>query len=133
MSPEIRIGDTEREAAVAALGEHYAAGRLTKQEYDERADVAWTARTQADLRPLFADLPAPGMRPVGGPTPPASDARRRAPRRHGPRLPVLPMVLVVLGLVLLTHGPWLLFLLIGLFCWSRWARWSRPTPPGWRR
>ena len=34
--PELRIGDAEREAAVTALGEHYAAGRLTKDEYDER-------------------------------------------------------------------------------------------------
>ena len=37
--PELRIGDAEREAAVTALGEHYAAGRLTKEEYDERADA----------------------------------------------------------------------------------------------
>ena len=37
--PELRIGDDDREAAVTALGEHYAAGRLTKEEYDERADA----------------------------------------------------------------------------------------------
>ncbi len=31
MSGELRIGDTEREAAVAALSEHFAAGRLNKE------------------------------------------------------------------------------------------------------
>jgi hypothetical protein len=40
---EMRIGDAEREAAVTALGEHFAAGRLTKEEYDERSGRAWTA------------------------------------------------------------------------------------------
>ena len=54
---EPRIGDAEREAAVTSLGEHYAAGRLTKEEFDERSDQAWAARTAAGLWPLFADLP----------------------------------------------------------------------------
>ena len=57
--PELRIGDDDREAAVTALGEHYAAGRLTKDEYDERAERAWEARTMSALTPLFADLPRP--------------------------------------------------------------------------
>ena len=33
--PSLRIGDAEREAAAQALGEHYAVGRLTRDEYDE--------------------------------------------------------------------------------------------------
>ena len=53
----MRIGDAEREAAVTALGEHYAAGRLTLEEYDERTSRAYAARTLADLWPLFRDLP----------------------------------------------------------------------------
>lgn len=133
MTPEIRIGDAEREAAVAALGEHFAAGRLTKDEYDERADVAWAARTHADIRPLFADLPAPGVRTPDPRSPATPDVPTDRSRRHGPRLPVVPLVLVVIGLVLLTHGPWLLFLVVGLFCWSRWSRSTRPVPPTWRR
>src|SRR4051794_41885231 len=69
--PEIRIGDAEREAAVTALGEHYAAGRLTKEEFDERAGIAWTAKTNSTLWPLFADLPRPqaGPRPTQAPSP----------------------------------------------------------------
>ena len=54
---QVRIGDAERESAVTALGEHYAAGRLTKDEFDDRAGVAWSARTSGDLAPLFTDLP----------------------------------------------------------------------------
>ncbi len=42
-------------------------GRLTVDELDERIDVAYAARTYADLEPLTRDLPAdqsPAVRPV---------------------------------------------------------------------
>src|SRR3954466_8119673 len=75
----LRIGDAEREAAVSALGDHYAAGRITREELDDRTSVAYAARTEAELWPLFADLPAaarpargssprPGPRPAGRPS-----------------------------------------------------------------
>ena len=48
-----RISDGDRDAAVQALGEHYATGRLDKAEYDERVDLAWAARTNLELPPLF--------------------------------------------------------------------------------
>lgn len=54
---ELRIGTAERERAAAELGEHLAAGRLTTEEFDERVQRAYQAKTAADLRPLFADLP----------------------------------------------------------------------------
>ena len=72
---ELRIGDADREAAVRALGEHYAAGRLTKEEFDERADPAWAAKTGSALQPLFADLPRAQ----------ASHPRRPGGRRTGDR------------------------------------------------
>lgn len=64
--PSMRIGDDERHAAAAALGEHYAHGRLEAHEYEERVTAAYTARTAAELERLFADLPrpAPVMPPV---------------------------------------------------------------------
>ena len=55
---EPRIGDAERDAATARLGDHFAAGRLEHEEYDERLDAIWSARTRADLDQLFWDLPA---------------------------------------------------------------------------
>lgn len=65
-----RIGNGEREAAVAALKVHHTEGRLDSREYEDRSLEARQARTWADLDPLFADLPEP--RPVPGAVPPAS-------------------------------------------------------------
>jgi hypothetical protein len=93
--PALRIGDAEREAAVAALGDHFAAGRLTSDEFDARTSAAYAARIGPDIDVLFADLPAP--RPVTTPHPPV--ARRRAP------LPVIPIIaLLVLVIVAAAHG-----------------------------
>jgi len=58
-SDELRIGTQEREDAARALGEHFADGRIPVDEYEERVGQVFEARTRADLRPLFADLPAP--------------------------------------------------------------------------
>jgi TM2 domain-containing membrane protein YozV len=62
----MRVGDDERRAAAASLGEHYAHGRLDAQEYEERVTAAYTARTAGELERLFSDLPrpAPIMPPV---------------------------------------------------------------------
>jgi DNA-binding PadR family transcriptional regulator len=49
--------DADRERAVARLGEHFAEGRLTRAELDERLTTALSARTADDLRRLMADLP----------------------------------------------------------------------------
>ena len=59
-----RIGDAERDRAVEYLQEHMAQGRLDGTEFDERLTRALQARTEADLQPLFDDLPEP--RPPSG-------------------------------------------------------------------
>lgn len=64
-SAEIRVGDTEREAAMTALGEHMGAGRLDVDEYGERSAKVVAAKTRGELLEVFADLPDP--RPVFGP------------------------------------------------------------------
>lgn len=53
----LRIGDAERNRVTEALHEHYAQGRLTREELDERLDATLAAKTFADLRPITADLP----------------------------------------------------------------------------
>jgi hypothetical protein len=53
----VRIGDVERDRAIASLGDHFAAGRLTAEEFELRMDHALKARFNEDLEPLFADLP----------------------------------------------------------------------------
>ncbi len=68
----LRIGNAEREQAVAALAEHYSAGRLETDEYTERVGRAYAARYHADLDALFADLP-----PLAPPAPAQLPARPR--------------------------------------------------------
>ncbi|GAA1117068.1 hypothetical protein GCM10009630_13510 [Kribbella jejuensis] len=64
----IRIGDREREDAVKRLGEHYEAGRLTAEEHSDRVDQVLKAKTEADLREPFADLPGPHQASTSGGT-----------------------------------------------------------------
>ncbi|QFY11448.1 DUF1707 domain-containing protein [Nonomuraea phyllanthi] len=61
---DLRIGDAEREQTMAALREHFAQGRLTHEELDERLDQALAAKTARDLATVTADLPGP--RPAPG-------------------------------------------------------------------
>jgi Domain of unknown function (DUF1707) len=56
---DLRIGDAERDAAMAQLREHFAAGRLTFDELTERIDLALAAKTQGQIARLMADLPRP--------------------------------------------------------------------------
>lgn len=56
-APTVRIGDAERDNACSLLASHFAAGRLTQDEYEERSAKAVTARTNTDLRLLLIDLP----------------------------------------------------------------------------
>ena len=55
---EMRVGDAEREAAAAELREHYASGRLTLDELNERIDKVFAAKTRGDLNVLMTDLPS---------------------------------------------------------------------------
>jgi hypothetical protein len=104
----LRIGDAERERAAAELGEHFAEGRLANDEYDERLDAIWTARTGADLAPVFEDLPQRRTEPVPAPT------TRRGGRSR--RLPVLPVVAVLVALSILTDALfWLLIFVLMAF------------------
>jgi hypothetical protein len=53
----VRIGDADREAIAAQLREHYADGRLTLDELNERLDQTFAAKTKADLNIVMRDLP----------------------------------------------------------------------------
>ncbi|WP_165977588.1 DUF1707 SHOCT-like domain-containing protein [Nonomuraea diastatica] len=57
---DLRIGDAEREQTMAALREHFAQGRLTHEELEERLDRTLAAKTARDLVSITADLPGPG-------------------------------------------------------------------------
>jgi hypothetical protein len=93
---DLRIGDAERDATIAALREHFAAGRLTLDELTERIDGALAAKTQRQIDALTADLPK--LRPYW-PT----------PRQQHPE-PSDTGRLVVLMVLLFAIGAWLLMM-----------------------
>jgi DNA-binding transcriptional regulator YhcF (GntR family) len=53
----VRVGDADRDAVAAQLRDHYADGRLTHEELNERLDQAFAAKTTADLNTVMRDLP----------------------------------------------------------------------------
>ena len=60
----VRASDGERDQVVALLQRHFADGRLTQAELEERAGAALAARTRDQLRALTADLPGADVRPA---------------------------------------------------------------------
>jgi len=54
---DTRASDAERDQAVAVLSEHFQAGRLTQEDFEDRSGRALQARTGVDLSVLFTDLP----------------------------------------------------------------------------
>ena len=112
---QLRIGDAEREQAAAALGEHYAQGRLTADEHAERLDQIWAARTRAELQPVFRDLPDPARRTT--PARPAAAAATSGAVRAGraARRLLLAVLAVLVVLTVLTHLPFV----AGRCSWSR--------------
>lgn len=120
--PRMRIADSDRERAMADLAGHYAEGRLDHEEYDERLDAIWTARTRADLALLFSDLPR-----LPAPLPPRP--KPAAPRRPSAwqRVPLLPVLAVLIVLSLLTEAPF--WLLVFPLMFLRGRRSAGSTPP----
>lgn len=53
----LRASDDDRDRLVATLQAHTAAGRLSLDEYTDRVDQAFRARTQGELAALVQDLP----------------------------------------------------------------------------
>ena len=56
-APVVRVGDADRDAAAAALGEHFAQGRLNLDELNERLAAILTATTYGELSRTASDLP----------------------------------------------------------------------------
>ena len=57
----LRVGDAERDAAAADLGDHYVAGRLTLDELHDRLGDVFAAKTHGQLWRIMADLPGSAM------------------------------------------------------------------------
>ncbi len=112
---QMKASDSDRDAVVSDLGEHFQAGRLTAGEFDERTGRALAARTWGELRDLLADLPV--TQP--GPLAPATRSPGARPSRSSGRFPAPPVaVLAGIGiavavLVNVAHVGWgLIWLLL---------------------
>ena len=109
---QLRIGDTERDRAVAALGDHFAAGRLTNEEFEQRMEQAIKARFNDDLEPLFVDLP----RTVEPHVEPMSQQHADIPLAWAAMFWLAPLFVItaVVAAVVLS-APWLVWIFLWMF------------------
>lgn len=64
MSSGIRASDHDRDRTARLLREHHAVGRLDPEEFAERLDKSFHAKTVEELDRLTADLPAIDLYPL---------------------------------------------------------------------
>lgn len=149
MDDSIRVSDTDRDRVTAQLRDHFAAGRITPGELDERLSAALNAKTFGDLRRIMADLPGPVPAPLGAAPPPLRATPAWAVRRRHP-----PLILLALLAALLIPGTgwllaafvnvillfWLMTFIVGAFASGRSQRrrhhhggWQPPRYPTGRR
>jgi hypothetical protein len=105
--PDVRVSQAERDEVVTVLAGHFADGRLTVEEYEERVEAALAARTGRDLEPLLEDLPA-----ADPPAAPARTRQRRERRSLGsPLVPARLLAVAAVVILAIATGPWALWLL----------------------
>ena len=61
MQNDARVGDADREAVAARLREHYAAGRLSLDEFQDRLDAVYRAQVAGELNMVTDGLPHQGV------------------------------------------------------------------------
>jgi hypothetical protein len=118
MNDSIRVSDADRDRVTAQLRDHFAAGRITPGELDERLSAALNAKTFGDLRRIMADLPGPVPVPLGAASTPLQAAPAWAVRRRHPPFPPL-ILLALLAALLIPGSGWLLatFVNVILLSW----------------
>jgi hypothetical protein len=121
LATEMRASDADRDAVLSDLSEHFQAGRLTQDEFEDRAGRALGARTWGELKELVRDLPST----LAGPQV-AQEARPQRPCRRGGPAPIAGLAaigLAVAVLVGIAHGGWvLLWVVLGLLIARRLIR-----------
>jgi hypothetical protein len=113
--PNLRAADSDREAIAERLRRSQAEGRLDVQEFQDRLDQCYKAKTIGELEQLMADLP-PERRPE----------ERVRPRR----VPLVPLVPILIAVLLISaaaghHGHFGFWILIPLFFLAKFWRWRR--------
>jgi len=106
MDDSIRVSDADRDRVSAQLRDHFAAGRITTGELDERLSAALNAKTFGDLRRIMADLPGP-VPALADAAPPALRATPTWVVRRRPSFPPL-ILLALLAALLIPPIGWML-------------------------
>ena len=147
--PNFRASDRDRDRTAELLREHHAVGRLDPEEFNERLDKAFAARTIGELDELLADLPAVDAYPLpteslprrGRPSAglPADSVLGEVARDHGRLSPAwraawaswasVTLVCVVVWLLTGAGYPWPLWV-AGPWGAVMAGRWIMGTHPG---
>ncbi len=110
MDEHIRASDADRDRITARLQQHFAEGRLTRDELDERVGSVLHAKTFGELRGVLADLPEPVPAAPRAVAPSPAGRLWPARRRHLGLAPLF--LLLLLTAVLLSPGGWLVLALL---------------------
>ena len=117
--PNLRASDAEREATADRLRQHHTDGRLDTDEFQERLDRCFAAKTVGELAELTRDLPG-------------DRAQQRAGGRAGfgllgclRMIPILPIILAIVAIHLIVGALSGLWILIPLFFLARFMFFRR--------
>jgi DUF1707 SHOCT-like domain len=120
--PDLRASDADREATADRLRRHHTEGRIDSEEFQERIDRCYQAKTIGELDQLLSDLP---REPV-----------KRTGRRFYWRMLPIPLVPIVLAVIAICVGTgwhhrgfgllWLIpaFFLIRMCVCRRYRHWE---------
>jgi hypothetical protein len=95
---DLRVSDADRDQALAELSEHYQAGRLTLEEFEERSGQALRAKTARELTSLFTDLPRDQAQTAGAVSVPDSRPHWPAARAWVTAATLSAVVIIVIAL-----------------------------------
>lgn len=94
-NPNLRASDADREATADRLRQHHTDGRLDQDEFQERLERCFAAKTVGELGELTRDMPD-------------DSARHRAGRRSGfglfgslRMIPIVPIILAIVAIHLI--------------------------------
>ena len=112
-NPNLRASDADREATADRLRQHHTDGRIDQEEFQERLDRCYAAKTLGELAELTRDLPD-------------DTARRRPGGRAGfgllgclRMIPIVPIILAIVAIHLIVGVASGLWILIPLFLLAR--------------
>jgi Domain of unknown function (DUF1707) len=118
-NPNLRASDADREATADRLRQHHTDGRLDQEEFQERLDKCFAAKTVGELAELTRDLPD-------------ASAHQRAGRRAGlgplgwlRMIPIVPIILAIVAIHLIFGVVGGLWILIPLFFLARFMFFRR--------